>query len=581
MISQQFGRYEIRAELGRGGMASVYLAYDPSFKREVAVKVLPREFLHDPLFRARFEREAEVVAALEHAAIVPVYDFGEEDGQPYLVMRFMGGGSLADRLKSGPVTVKEARNILAHLSSALDKAHTRGVIHRDLKPGNILFDEESHPYLSDFGIARIVESNTSITGGRIVGTPAYMSPEQFESHSGADGRSDIYSLGIILFVMLSGRLPFEAETPPRLMLQHLMEPVPDIRMLRADLPPGVQDVIDCAMAKSPDGRYSTASEMLAALDQAIQSRRSAPAARTIPSGIPYTPPSNPSVPGIAAPSPSRLPVTPILLGCTALLAVVAVLAIAATGGIYLFGQGAAAGLDAAEPGASDATAEPDAQSVTEAADLANRPPLAASIPPQPTPTAEPLIPELFTVSIDNVLNASLDFASPPTGSVILGGVPFDLSGEAFKSQASASPHTTAPTSARIIIDLPRASRIFILLNTGNGLNQFRNRVIGEITVDCDGREILLAELVLGKTIREWHSIDGVVASADEPVEVWRGPLAQYPSYEGYIDMLTFDLPSDCQTGDLQSVTISDTSVDSVGSLDPALNLLGITVEYTP
>ena len=144
MNPEKIGRYEIKCELGRGGMATVYEAYDPRFEREVAVKVLPREMLHDPQFRTRFEREAKTIAMLEHPAIVPVYDFGEESGQPYFVMRYMMGGSLSDRLRKGPLSIQEAARILSRLAPALDSAHSKGIIHRDLKPGNILFDKDGN-----------------------------------------------------------------------------------------------------------------------------------------------------------------------------------------------------------------------------------------------------------------------------------------------------------------------------------------------------------------------------------------------------------------------------------------------------
>src|SRR5574341_1685634 len=196
MASYSIGRYQIRAELGRGGMATVYHALDPRFEREVAIKVLPREFLHDPRFRARFEREARAIAALQHPAIVPVHDFGEQDGQPYLVMRYMPGGSLADRIQRGPLSLSEAARILSHLAPALDAAHRRGLIHRDLKPGNILFDEYDNPYLSDFGIVKIVEESAHLTGtGGLVGTPAYMSPEQAGGGREVDYRSDLVRAG--------------------------------------------------------------------------------------------------------------------------------------------------------------------------------------------------------------------------------------------------------------------------------------------------------------------------------------------------------------------------------------------------
>jgi serine/threonine protein kinase len=178
METQKFGRYEIRGEIGRGGMATVYHAYDPRFEREVALKVLPREMLHEVQFRTRFEREAKTIAMLEHPAIVPVYDFGEEDGQPYFVMRYMTGGALTDRMKKGPMSVQEVAHIFSHIAEALDDAHSKGIIHRDLKPGNILFDQFNEPYISDFGIAKLADSQANVTGSAIVGTPAYMSPEQ-------------------------------------------------------------------------------------------------------------------------------------------------------------------------------------------------------------------------------------------------------------------------------------------------------------------------------------------------------------------------------------------------------------------
>lgn len=264
-MQSKIGRYDVEAELGRGGMATVYRAYDPGFRREVAIKVLPREFLHDPQFRARFEREAQIIASLEHPAIVPVYDFGEEDGQPYLVMRLMTGGSLAGRLAAGPLPLAEAARIFARLAPALDKAHAQGIIHRDLKPGNILFDADDNPYISDFGIAKLTEATATFTGSGVIGTPAYMSPEQARGDRSIDGRSDLYALGAIVFQMLTGRLPYEADTPMGLAVKHITEPTPHILETKPDLPPGCEDLIQTAMAKDRDQRYRTAGGLAEAL----------------------------------------------------------------------------------------------------------------------------------------------------------------------------------------------------------------------------------------------------------------------------------------------------------------------------
>jgi serine/threonine protein kinase len=268
---EKIGRYEIEDELGRGGMATVYRACDPLFEREVAVKVLPPSMLHDPKFRKRFEREGKLIARLEHNAIVPVYDFGEQDGQPYIVMRLMTGGDLGQRIRSGALTREEIGKILARLAGGLDVAHTNGVIHRDLKPGNVLFDNYGDAFLSDFGIARMIESDATLTGtGGIIGTPAYMSPEQIQGDKDIDGRSDIYSLGVILYLMLSGEMPFDGDTPGNIMLKHVLDPVPDISLKHPDISPGVSAIISKAMAKNPDDRYQTAKEMSVAYEASVR-----------------------------------------------------------------------------------------------------------------------------------------------------------------------------------------------------------------------------------------------------------------------------------------------------------------------
>ncbi len=273
-MTDKFGRYEIKSEIGRGGMATVFHAYDPRFERDVAIKVLPHEFLHDPQFRARFEREAKMIALLEHPAIVPVYDFGEEDGQPFIVMRYMSGGSLAERLKNGAFSLSEAAQIIERLAPALDAAHSKGIVHRDLKPGNILFDQYGNAFLSDFGIARLAQAGGgTLTGTAILGTPAYMSPEQVQGDKEIDGRSDVYALGVIFFQMVTGSVPYNADTPAKVMMMHLLEPVPQLQKVKQEVPDDYQSVIRHAMAKEPEQRFSSASEMAAAITTIIHGEK--------------------------------------------------------------------------------------------------------------------------------------------------------------------------------------------------------------------------------------------------------------------------------------------------------------------
>ena len=263
MSLTKIGRYHIRGKVGQGATATVFRAYDPRFQRVVALKLLPANLLNNVGVRARFEREAQTIAALEHPAIVPVYDFGEEEGRLFFVMRFMDGGSLSDRLHKQPLSLSAASTILNRLAPALDEAHEQGVIHRDLKPGNILFDRRNLPYLADFGIVKLSREGitTLTTAGGLVGTPAYMSPEQVRGQEKLDGRSDIYALGVILFQMLTARLPFNAETPLGIAVQHVTAPVPRILDFKNDLPTGCQAIIAQAMAKEREERYQTATEM--------------------------------------------------------------------------------------------------------------------------------------------------------------------------------------------------------------------------------------------------------------------------------------------------------------------------------
>jgi serine/threonine-protein kinase len=294
------GRYEIERELGEGGMATVYLAHDPMMGRQVVIKVILREFTRDPQFRARFLREAKVIAGLEHDSIVPVHDFGEHEGQPYIVMRHMPGGSLQDRAPYTQLTLPEVARLIERIADALDYVHSKGVVHRDLKPANILFDERGKAYLSDFGIAKLSEASTNLTGTGIIGTPAYMSPEQARATQDLDRRSDVYSLGVIIFQLLTGEMPFTARDAIGLLLAHVNEPIPDIRKVRADLPNESSALIKRALAKKPDDRYQTTGELAQELSKLA----------TKPSGKPRFDPFPKPTDKPKTPTPK--PVTPTL-----------------------------------------------------------------------------------------------------------------------------------------------------------------------------------------------------------------------------------------------------------------------------
>jgi serine/threonine protein kinase len=269
---QSFGRYVIESELGRGGTAIVYRALDPATKRQVAVKVLTGPFATDPLFKDRFRREAHVLAALEHACIVPIFDVGEQGGNFYIVMRYMTGGSLEERLKAVPMKPRQLAPIIERVASALDATHVREIVHRDLKPANILFDDQGQAFLTDFGIAQTNDPPTGMTGPLFFGTPAYMSPEQVCSEHHIDGRSDIYSLGCVLYRVLAGHSPYADTSVMQIALSHLSEPIPKLTAVRPDLPAVWDEIIGRAMAKERTERYATAGDMAREVKDAATGR---------------------------------------------------------------------------------------------------------------------------------------------------------------------------------------------------------------------------------------------------------------------------------------------------------------------
>ncbi|MBA3532253.1 MAG: serine/threonine protein kinase, partial [Ardenticatenales bacterium] len=309
---QMLGPYHIIRQIGLGGMATVYQAYQPAMDRNVAIKVLPRRSAESPEFMGRFHQEARTIAKLEHPHILPVHDFGESEGIPYFVMRYFESGTLLDRLMAGPLSMAEVDRLFTQLAEALGYAHSRGVIHRDVKPSNALIDERGDLFLTDFGVAKLLAgtSNFTETGNLGPGTPTYMSPEQAQGEI-LDQRSDIYSLGIVLYEMLLGRVPYQAETPLAVLLKHLQEPLPLPSTRMPAISPVIERVLLKALAKEREARFDSTASLLDAWKRALAevdlSKHPQPLAATPaiipatvrdskPAASPVKPPATPAVP---------------------------------------------------------------------------------------------------------------------------------------------------------------------------------------------------------------------------------------------------------------------------------------------
>jgi len=306
-LAKKLGKYEITERLGRGGMAEVYRAFHAALNRYVAIKLLHPFLADDPEFKERFEREAQNIAQLRHAHIVQVYDFDFDDSGEsyYMVMELIEGKTLKDILleytdKGEKIDFDLAVRIVRESALALAYAHRDNMIHRDVKPANLMIEErDERVVLTDFGIAKIVTGNQYTASGGMVGTPAYMSPEQGMGESG-DERSDLYSLGVIIYQMLTGKLPFDAETPLAVILQHLNEPVPRPRSLNPDIPEWMENIILKLMEKNPEDRFKSAEDLIAALDAGA-------------GGSQVTPPSQASRPYDTSPTTPALETNPILV----------------------------------------------------------------------------------------------------------------------------------------------------------------------------------------------------------------------------------------------------------------------------
>lgn len=267
---EKIGTYEIDSPIGRGGMAAVYKAYHERLDRHVAIKLMHPTFLQDEDFRARFQREARIVAKLEHSAIVPIYDYDEYNNTPYLVMKYVEGMTLKRHFIKKGMTIEEIERVMTRIAEGLDYAHSRGILHRDMKPSNILLDGDGQAYITDFGLARMAEAGAStISHDMMLGTPYYISPEQAQGSKDLDSRTDLYSLGIILYELLTGQVPFQADTPYAIVHGHIYTEPEAPGKVNPDLTPAIDRVVIRALEKDREKRYPNAMAMMRDFSAAI------------------------------------------------------------------------------------------------------------------------------------------------------------------------------------------------------------------------------------------------------------------------------------------------------------------------
>ena len=262
---ENVGPYRIIEQMGQGGMATVFKAYHAALDRYVAIKALHPAMMEDPGFLARFQREARVVARLDHPNIVPIYDYAEHGGRPYLVMKFIDGETLKARLARSPLSIEETLRIVEAVGQALTYAHERGILHRDVKPSNALLSPDGNIYLADFGLARIAEAGAStLSGDMLMGTPHYISPEQARGESDLNECTDIYSFGVVLYELIVGQVPFDSDTPFSIIHDHIYNPLPLPCDVNPNVSESVQRVLLKALAKDREDRYKSVDEMVAA-----------------------------------------------------------------------------------------------------------------------------------------------------------------------------------------------------------------------------------------------------------------------------------------------------------------------------
>ncbi|MDX1523913.1 MAG: protein kinase, partial [Anaerolineae bacterium] len=591
LVGKTIGQYQIISEIGIGGMATVYKARQASVNRFVAIKVLPTQFARDPNFVKRFRHEAQAIAALEHVHILPLHDFGTEDGYTYMVMRYITGGTLADYM-GRPMNYERVVKVIGDIARALDYAHQRGVIHRDVKPSNILIDEQGEPLLTDFGIAKVAKGSnaTRITGtGLVLGTPEYIAPEQAENEE-IDGRSDIYSLGVVMYELLTGRPPYQAHTPLAVVMMHVKDTLPPSpRSINPDIPEALESVVMKAMAKDPKERFQTAGEMADTLKQALRVIENPSTKTSIPGANLVTkkqmeadPSKSPSKAKVSADQLSEAATPKRRFGFVWLMLIFIIIGGLAFAFLGRGGQFGLSGQPAAIAGEQPTTTPTHTVEPTTTPAVTKTPTPIATTPPSNTPTPSP---EPTTVVITPTTSATVAQDIPQSSLVgtiaypVFNGTDYDIfygrpdgSGTRF-FKAQASQPAFSPDGSRIAFHSwqldPRGIITMDVFGTESGtfVSNFREDQLPTWT--ADGREIIL----LSRRSGERKSQLIRVSSSQQLGESMVVGEGEYPSV-GPTGQLVFKGWGNTGTG-IQLSTPTLSSIQSVtGSADdtaPALS----------
>lgn len=538
-------RYRIDALLGQGGFGAVYRAFDVRLNIVVAVK---ENLDPSPEAERQFMREAQVLAQVSHPNLPRVTDHFVSPGQgQYLVMDFVDGEDLESmRTRLGVLPKAQVLPWLQQVCDALTYLHHLHppIIHRDIKPANIRIRPDGRALLVDFGIAKLYNPNQATTSAAKAVTPGYSPPEQYSGHT--DARSDVYALGATFYSLLTGR-----ELPESVLRvahqQMLLKP----RQINSMISESVDQAIVKAVELDTGRRFQSVADFSQELKrQSVTQRLS------------------------DAPSWRRRRYA-LWVG----------LGIFALGMLMVFLIGIPQGkaqlpAESLPPTAAAGSVE---TATVSASTVSSQPSVQATSTLRPTTTASStLAPVQFErVALGLIANASLssDYGSPPLGAVDFNGLPFTITGEVFKTQASPKPNNTFPARAVLTVNVSHVERIGVVLTAGNGFTRWQGKTVGRITLVFDGAPDLTVDLILGQNIREWHAAQNVVSSASDIDQVWQGEITGKPGLYGYLDLLETEVPVDRRSAALKSIVFEDLSRSTVNSLDPALAITAVTIAH--